>query len=116
MKFPQLPVGETFIWKSERFRKTGPVAATHLETGAQRMVPRSAEVEPDSTPPETRLAEPVNETTLGLAGITLALEEYQSRLRKEIQAHCPGLAPDSRDRMLQAAAAEFWSALKILSK
>lgn len=45
MKFPQLPVGARFRFQGEDYCKTSPLAASGAD-GAQRMIPRSALVEP----------------------------------------------------------------------
>ncbi len=116
MKFPHLPVGEIFIWNAERFQKTGPVAATHLESGGRRLVPRSAEVTPDLPAAPKPFDDAANGRSPGLAAVTLALEAHQVALGRALAAHCPGLAPDRRDQLLRDAAREFWSALKILPK
>jgi hypothetical protein len=45
MKFTQLPVGSRFLWQGERYAKTGPMTA-HAADGSQKLIPRSARVEP----------------------------------------------------------------------
>jgi hypothetical protein len=42
MKFPQLPIGQSFTWQGEVYCKTSPIAATHISSGQTRMIPRSA--------------------------------------------------------------------------
>lgn len=53
MKFTLLPIGARFRYQGEVFSKTGPLAASS-GSGARRMIPRSAVVEPlqdDGTTP-----------------------------------------------------------------
>jgi len=44
MRFPQVQVGQPFIYQDKRYTKTGPLTASEEGTGSQRMIPRSAEV------------------------------------------------------------------------
>jgi len=46
MKFLAISIGETFSWKGDSYRKTGPMTATPVEGSGSKMIPRSAEVEP----------------------------------------------------------------------
>ena len=43
-KFSLLAIGETFEYQGERYTKSGPLIASRLENGSQRMIPRSAVV------------------------------------------------------------------------
>ncbi len=43
-KFSLLAVGDTFEYQGEHYTKSGPLTATRLENGSQRMLPRSAVV------------------------------------------------------------------------
>lgn len=45
-KFSLLAIGETFEYQGERYTKSGPLIASRLENGSQRMIPRSAVVTP----------------------------------------------------------------------
>ncbi len=44
MRFPQVPIGQRFIFQGKQYTKNGPLTATEEGSGSQRMVPRSAEV------------------------------------------------------------------------
>jgi hypothetical protein len=45
MKFPQLPIGARFRYQGDIYCKSSPLAASGPD-GAQRMIPRSATVDP----------------------------------------------------------------------
>ncbi len=55
-KFSLVPIGETFEYQGEQYTKSGPLTASRLKKGSQRMIPRSAVVAPlsgsTSPPPE----------------------------------------------------------------
>lgn len=44
MRFPQVPIGQRFTYQDKHYTKTGPLTASEEGSGAQRMIPRSAEV------------------------------------------------------------------------
>ena len=44
MKFSQIKVGERFVWNGEPYVKGTALIANHAETGANKMVPRYANV------------------------------------------------------------------------
>jgi hypothetical protein len=44
MKFPQLPIGTRFTWQGEQYCKSGPMTATVEGSGAERLIPRSANI------------------------------------------------------------------------
>ncbi len=50
-KFSLLAIGDTFEYQGERYTKSGPLTASRLDTGNQRMIPRSAMVAPLSGTP-----------------------------------------------------------------
>lgn len=45
MKFPQLKIGERFVYQGETYTKNGPLTAIHAESGKQKMFNRSVTVE-----------------------------------------------------------------------
>ena len=45
-KFSLLAIGDTFEYQGEQYTKSGPLTASRLENGSQRMIPRSAVVAP----------------------------------------------------------------------
>jgi hypothetical protein len=44
MRFPLLKIGQKFLYQEQRYCKTGPMTASHEESGKQCMIRRSAEV------------------------------------------------------------------------
>jgi hypothetical protein len=46
MKFHLLPVGEKFSYQGEVYVKAGPLTASAEQTGTNRLIPRSANVQP----------------------------------------------------------------------
>ncbi|MEJ2621503.1 MAG: hypothetical protein P8163_14930 [Candidatus Thiodiazotropha sp.] len=44
MRFPLLKVGQKFLYQEQRYCKTGPMTASHEESGKPCMIRRSAEV------------------------------------------------------------------------
>jgi hypothetical protein len=46
MRFGQVQIGQRFRWQGQGFCKTGPLTAHADEGGDQRLIPRSAAVEP----------------------------------------------------------------------
>jgi hypothetical protein len=57
MRFPQVPIGQRFSYQGQLYSKTGPLTASEEGSGAQRMIPRAAEVELIDT-----FGKPVQET------------------------------------------------------
>lgn len=46
MRFPQLKIGQEFIFQDKQYTKTGPMTASETESGKRCMIRRSAEVTP----------------------------------------------------------------------
>ena len=44
MRFPQVNIGQRFIYKGKSFCKTGPLTASEEGSGVQRMIPKATEV------------------------------------------------------------------------
>jgi hypothetical protein len=44
MRFPQVAIGQRFTYQGKHYTKTGPLTASEEGGGAQRMIPRAAEV------------------------------------------------------------------------
>lgn len=109
MKFPQLPIGARFRWQGELYRKTGPMTA-YAETGAgQKLIPRSAVVEPlqdgAAEPPAAAARFTADEVQAALRALTDRLRAYAQTLdgseRSTLEAH------------LEDAARGFRAALKL---
>ncbi len=61
MKFTQLRIGQPFRHKGQVYRKTSPLMAEIENDGQQRLIPRSADVEPvDAQLAQTVAEAPVN--------------------------------------------------------
>jgi hypothetical protein len=75
MKFSQLTLGETFLFKDVEYTKTGPLQAIDNETGTERMIMRAASVElPKSKINHEALAQ--NPLALKLAIAESLITEY----------------------------------------
>jgi hypothetical protein len=87
MKFPQLPLGQSFSWQGEVYCKTGPIAATHSATGQTRMIPRSASVSPlGESRPAPPLAPPAQ---IDPARAVAALETLHRRCLELLEPRLP---------------------------
>lgn len=75
MKFSQLPMGARFEYEGKVYVKTSPIAASG-ETGAQKMIPRYAMLEPldAAMKPATRKSRSLDE-----AKVTAAFEAFAAR-------------------------------------
>jgi hypothetical protein len=92
MKFPQLPPGARFRWQGELYRKTGPMTAHAEAGGAQKLMPRSAVVEPVA---DSVAAVATGEKRFSAAEVQAALDAYQASLR----AYAEGLAGPERSAL-----------------
>lgn len=45
MKFYLLPVGDTFSFQGKQYTKSGPLTASSADTGSNKMIPRSANIQ-----------------------------------------------------------------------
>ena len=56
MKFTQLQIGQRFLYQGKTYRKATPLMADPADGAGQRLIPRSAAVEPlDAAAPPTEL-------------------------------------------------------------
>lgn len=99
-KFLHLPLGEKFYYQGERYQKVTPLLASNLESGKQRMIPRSAMVILDDgrareiLPQEPKApidAEPLME----------ALERYRQQCEKLLEKGVSGETLDTLQEELQ---------------
>ena len=99
MKFPQLPIGQAFSYQGEGYVKTGPVTGRNLATGAQRMIPRSALVEPQQA-----AAEPAQKVPRSLDpdAVLSALDALEARLQARIATLDPKLEEELSALMTEA--------------
>lgn len=105
MKFPQLPVGQRFVFQGEVYSKVGPVTARRERDGEQRLIARSAAIFP---PDEQAAAAAARASAHPWES---ALDAYERELRK-------GLGPvDERfleglESVFERARAAFAAVLK----
>lgn len=91
MKFPQLPIGQRFLFQGEPYLKVGPLTARRERDGEDRLIPRSALV----ALPSPKRPDPVP-VTAGLSlRVARALDAYDEALRSVL------LASGSGDACLQ---------------
>lgn len=78
-KFHQLRPGQRFQWQDETYEKINPLLARHLDSGAQRLIPRSTAVAPLDGAAIPPAAEP---RPADLQAVRHAFEDYhRSSLR-----------------------------------
>jgi hypothetical protein len=82
MKFTQLPPDARFCWQGELYRKTGPMTAHADVGGAQKLIPRSAVVEPVAN---DAAAATTAEERFTAGVVQAALDAYQTSLRAYAQ-------------------------------
>lgn len=103
-KFHLLPVGMEFRYKERLFTKNAPLTAID-ENGNQRMVPRSAVIEPIKAGSGAPTAvQPPRELLSTAAG------EYHRKCQDVLQRVAPALDPETlrhADEELEAARQEF---------
>ncbi len=84
MKFPQLPIGQSFTWQGERYCKSSPIAATHSDSGQTRMIPRSAVVGPVGE--VAAMAPAAGDRQIPLALAEAALTAHHRRCREAVES------------------------------
>jgi hypothetical protein len=96
MKFPQLPLHAWFSWEGDQWQKSAPLLARSLSSGQQRMIPRSAEIEPIAAPVPGGAA-----TTTREAGTTraAALDEAEKSILLAIDQQFEILTPGHHARL-----------------
>jgi hypothetical protein len=104
MKFPALPIGQAFTWQGEVYSKTGPISATHRESGQSRMIPRSATVAPLGESPVTAPA-PLS-VQIDQARAVAALEALHRRVLEIVSPLLTDLATRPQVEAALAAALE----------
>ena len=99
MKFPNVPIGQRFVFQGEQYTKVGPMTASRDRDGAQRMILRSAAVRP---------LDDATQGPLTQAGVNdaerpwlAALDAYERALHQELGPLDPALD----DRLAAAIAA-----------
>lgn len=92
MRFRDLPPGSAFRYQDQDYIKTSPLAATARTGGAQRLIARSAVVEPLDSPPAG--ARPAATDLLPGDAVRAALE----RLHDQAQRHLTAAGAATADR------------------
>jgi len=82
MKFPQLPIGQRFIFRGQAYVKAGPLTARREQDGDVRLIPRSALVELPQPKGAGDIVEPGNLPQR----LSLALAAYEGALRSVLLA------------------------------
>ncbi|MEW8014093.1 MAG: hypothetical protein AB2807_04690 [Candidatus Sedimenticola endophacoides] len=72
MKFHQLPMGATFLFRGEVYTKAGPFSAVHQESGRDQVMLRAASVIPAEPTPHPGRASP------GDTQVRAAVDAYHS--------------------------------------
>ena len=107
MKFPQLPPGARFRWQGDVYRKIGPMTARAEAGAGERLIPRSAVVEPVADGATS--AQPADH--FSPAEVQAALDAYQASLR----AYLETMDVPTREALeahMQAGAQAFRAALR----
>lgn len=110
MKFTQLPVGSRFLWQGERYAKTGPMTA-HTADGRQKLIPRSAHVEPADAADGDHNAAPSG-AALPRADVLTALAELTDSVR-DFAETLEGPQRSALGQRLAMAEREFRRALRL---
>ena len=107
MKFHELALGTVFRYRDAIWRKISPLKAADEADGSQRLVPRSAAVEPVD-----EAAEPVAATLpdhLSGTRVAVALDELLAAHRQAAAVLDPPLSPAQRDQLHRAFTAAVHS-------
>jgi hypothetical protein len=93
MKFPQLPIGQRFLFRGEAFVKAGPLTARREKDGDVRLMPRSALVELPRPPAAGGTVEPEGmpqRLSRALAAYERALRSVLLAPAADLEAHLQG--------------------------
>jgi hypothetical protein len=112
MKFPQLPLGQRFLFRGEAYVKIGPLTARREQDGENRLFPRSALVSL-SQPGYAGLAVEVG--TLP-AWVSSALDAYEEQLRAALFSAGASTDPDLRARLEEGLAAARGAFLEAMAR
>ncbi len=108
MKFHLLPVGGRFRLDGDMYVKSTPLVATHLDSGRDRLIRRSAVVEPADAAPDPA---PPDRMALDAGALERALSDYHGRCRDCLQAVRAGLPPE-RGKELERQLESAWDGLR----
>jgi hypothetical protein len=108
VKFHQLQVGSRFRLGGELYIKSKPLVATHLGSKQDRLIRRSAMVEPEDGGPAPVAAQ---ERTPGLAAVDAALADYHRRCQACLE-QIRGELPQERLEQMEAQMERAWAELR----
>ena len=111
MKFPQLPLGQRFVFQNDVYAKIGPMSARRERDGQQRLIPRSAVLAPPESlnKPETQRMEEGPAADRWEA----ALDAYERELHAALDGQEPGLA-ERLDSAIRRGRTAFSATMKKL--
>ena len=75
MKFQHLTIGQKFLYQGQPYSKVSPLIGSHTKTGARKLIPRYAEVEPFPAPEAQTSSNPV---LLNRTDMEQAFSRFQS--------------------------------------
>ena len=101
IKFTLLPLGGNFDYQGERYSKTGPLTASHLQSGRQRMIPLSAMVTTGDDK-ATGAAAPAPQGVLAASAVTEAFEHYHNGCLDWLKLAEQELSPETSERIRDA--------------
>ncbi|TDX98138.1 hypothetical protein [Thiohalophilus thiocyanatoxydans] len=104
MKFSLLAVGQQFEYQGETYIKSTPLIAHQVDSGEQRLIPRSANVISDVNPPG-----PVTDDAphIDARDVQQAFAEFETRLQEQLHRD------DRYARAFEEAKRAFFVRLKI---
>lgn len=101
IKFTLLPLGENFDYQGERYSKTGPLTASHLQSGRQRMIPRSAMVTTRGVE-ATDAVEPSPQGRLAASAVIEAFGHYHNGCLDWLKLAEQELSPETSQQIREA--------------
>ena len=106
-KFPILAVGQRFVWRGQRFVKTGPLSACAEDGGRSQIIPRSAVV--GLTDAESGPA------SVATDALQQALEELRRAALTHVDALAAGATAQKTARARKDIETAYRRALKVLA-
>ena len=95
MRFHELPVGQTFTYRGERYTKRSDLMAVHQESGKQQLIKRSTPVEPIGGA-ENAAGETALEGSLRAEAVTAAMEAFYQDCSRLLAEAVRGETPRAR--------------------
>lgn len=100
MKFPQLPIGATFVFQGKTYTKSSQMTATARDGGGARVIPRWADVQVagEGAPPPRKTPA----TSLDSARVLHAFEAYHADCARLIDTQHIAALQSARQRFIDA--------------